>query len=81
MEWEKDGSKIDYREAVHKISMTDNLLIRKAIGLDSGRYTCVVLTFDRTRIAESSAELVVTPLKTIEDSKYAIVLRQCDDLN
>ena len=76
MEWEKDGNKIVYREAVRKISMTDNLLIRKAIVLDSGRYTCVVLTFDRTRIAESSAELVVTPLKTAEDSKYAIVLRQ-----
>ena len=47
VDWEKDGNKIVYREAVRKISMTDNLLIRKAVVLDSGQYTCVVLTFDR----------------------------------
>ncbi len=69
VEWEKDGTKIAYTEMLHKVPMTDNLLIREAIGIDSGRYTCVVYTFDRIRIAEAHAELFVEPAEETQEGK------------
>ncbi|XP_072027600.1 low-density lipoprotein receptor-related protein 2-like [Amphiura filiformis] len=67
IEWEKDGTKITYTEILHKVPMTDNIFIRKAIGTDSGRYTCVVLSFDLIRIAEAFADLFVEPSENTED--------------
>lgn len=70
VQWEKDGVTVSYTDAIRKVPTTDNLLIRKALESDSGRYACVVLSFDRTRIAESSAELSVNPMAETIDSEY-----------
>ncbi len=71
--WEKDGTVLQYSEAVHKVPQSDNLLIRGSIIEDSGRYTCVAMTFDGNRVAETSADLHVLPHQDIKAGGYIII--------